>query len=137
MLSVIGVLLAAVAAGAIAGEWTPRELQGGSECIGWLSLSCAIWAEGHLLRAVLPRVEHDREYEELRYFGHVVQVQDRAEFDRLLERADGEIHQLADQVWVLSRIVDAKYRHVRRGLLFFVAAVALALSALAANELCG
>lgn len=137
LLSVVGLLLAALVAGAIADNWTPRELALIPELMFWAAIVAGVAGEADLLLAVLPHVEHDRSYTEARYFGHVVQMQDRAELRSCLDQADTELDQATDQIWWLSKIVDRKYAHVRRGMQLFAAGVGLAALALLLDCLVG
>jgi hypothetical protein len=130
LLSVIGIVAAALIGGAIAGDWTPQRLALASEIMGWSALVLVAVGETHLLLAVQPRIDHDREYREPRYFGHVVQMAGRDELREHLEQADGELEQAIDQIWAVGGIVHTKYRHVRYGLHFFAAGVVAAVVAL-------
>jgi Family of unknown function (DUF5706) len=130
LLSVIGIVAAALIGGAIAGDWTPQKLALAPEIMGWSALVLVAVAETHLLLAVLPRIEHDKEYRQPRYFGHVVQMAGRDELRERLEQADDELEQAVDQIWVVGGIVDTKYRHVRAGLQFFAAGVVVVVIAL-------
>lgn len=87
LLSVAGLFLGALSVGAIAGNWTPAALKIPAEPAFWLALALAAWGEVRLLRAVLPRVDHDKAYTEARYFGHVVQMRDREQLRACLEKA--------------------------------------------------
>ena len=137
LLSVAGLFLGALSVGAIAGNWTPAALKIPAEPAFWLALALAAWGEVRLLRAVLPRVDHDKAYTEARYFGHVVQMRDREQLRACLEKADTEFDEAVDQVWMVSRIVDKKYRHVRRGLQFLACGAGLALAALLTDLVIG
>jgi hypothetical protein len=130
LLSVIGIVAAALIGGAIAGDWTPQKLALAPEIMAWSAVLLVAVAETHLLLAVLPRIDHDKEYRQPRYFGHVVQMAGRDELRERLEQADGELEQAIDQIWVAGGIVDTKYRHVRYGLQFFAAGVVVAVVAL-------
>lgn len=130
LLSVAGLFLGALSAGAIAGNWTPAELKVPAEPAFWLALALAIGGEIRLLLAVLPRVDHDKNFTEARYFGHVVQMRDRKQLRACLEQADAELDQAVDQLWMVSGIVDKKYRHVRRGLQLLASGAGLGFLAL-------
>lgn len=130
LLSVTGLIIGALLAGAIAGNWTPERLDNAAEWAFWVGLVAIIAAELSLCLAVLPRVRHEKSKESLRYFGHVVQFESRVELATALAAADDEADRQIDQVFKLAEIVDRKYRYVWFGLagsfggaLLFAAAV--------------
>jgi MFS family permease len=116
LLSVTGLIIGALLAGAIAGNWNPERLDNAVEWAFWVGLAAIGAAEGSLCLAVLPRVQHEKTKETLRYFGHVVQFESRAELAAALAAADDEEDRQIDQVYKLSEIVDRKYRYVWFGL---------------------
>jgi Family of unknown function (DUF5706) len=135
LLSVVSILLGALLGGAIAGDWTPADLKCVLTVLFWIAVGLGMGAEGHLLAAVLPRVKHPKDATQVRYFGHVVQLEDDEELKRRLTDADGELEQLTDQVYVLSGIVDSKYQHVRTALQWLAAAVVLGFASVALNAI--
>lgn len=126
----LGVGFGAVLGGLLAGDWKPSD-QGNGEWAWWLGASLAMAAVGLAAAAVWPRYPRRDSADELHFWGDVASV---ASYKALSARLDEEAPvarvRTRNQLWVLSKVVAAKYRLVR---LSFVAAalavVAFAISA--------
>jgi MFS family permease len=133
LLGVVGLILGALLAGVIAGDWTPSNLGCAEEVVFWIGAAAAGTAEGLLCAAVIPRLKHDKDRDAVAYFGHVVQFDSEDEFIRALEKAPRG--RLADQIWHISRSVQTKYRLIQLGLLAFAGGLVLMAAALALHAL--
>lgn len=151
LLSASGVVAAALLAGAMSRDWDPSDLSAGvAQAMFWIGLVIAAAGVGALALAVKPRTKHAGTRNELAYFGHVVGYRSSGWFrrsatrtrenaagkqqllDDLLRIGDDTFERVVDQVWILSDIVDRKYRWVHRALLSFgVAALVCTAAALA------
>lgn len=133
LLGVVGLILGALLAGIIAGDWTPSRLGCAEEVIFWIGAAAAATAEGLLCAAVIPRLKHDKHRDAVAYFGHVVQFDSEDEFIRALDRVPQQ--RVADQIWHVSRIVQRKYRLIQLGLLAFAGGLLLMGAAVALDAL--
>jgi MFS family permease len=134
-----GVLLGAV----VGGTWSPANFDNGTaECVWWVGIVGAGLSILLLGLAVLPRVRHGAGRERLYYFGHVVQYRQRTwlgfprrglaptdEFLRDLRHPPTSLDRAADQIWVISGLVQTKYRLIRLALASQAAGVGLVLFA--------
>jgi hypothetical protein len=129
LLSVLGFGLGAIAAGAIAGNWSPSDLQGGAEALCWTGILLAVAAEGMLCWAVMPRLKGPGG---LQYFMHVAAYEDIPSLKQALKDADkAEDMQTrtVEQLWYLSRAARTKYRSIQVALALLAAgALAVTLS---------
>jgi hypothetical protein len=135
LLSVTGLIIGALLAGAIAGDWTPQKLDNTVEWAFWPGLLLIAAAEGALFLAVVPRIKHDKDKKKLRYFGHVVQFRDLDDLREALETADSEHDRLLDQVFVLAGIAETKFRFVWVGMVGLTTGSALCAAAVLLNTL--
>src|SRR4051794_18331127 len=80
LLGVNGILIAAVLAGVIAGNFTPGELTSWREPLFWIGAGGVLLAEALLCAAVFPKVSHPRHSPmPPRYFGHVARIATRSD----------------------------------------------------------
>jgi MFS family permease len=133
LLGVVGLLLGALLAGIIAGDWSPADLSCRSEVSFWIGAAVAVAAEGLLCAAVMPQLRHDKHRDHLTHFGHVVQFPDEGAFLNALPKADND--RVADQVWTLSRTVQIKYRFIQLGLLTFAGGLIVMVMAVGLDHL--
>jgi len=133
LLGVVGLILGALLAGIIAGDWTPNDLGCVEEVVFWLGAMGAATAEALLCAAVIPRLNHDKNREAVAYFGHVVQFESEEEFSRALDRVPRQ--RLTDQIWHISRIVQTKYRLIQLGLLALAGGLLLMAAAVLVDSL--
>jgi hypothetical protein len=130
-----GVLLGAV----VGGTWSPAHFDRGiAECLWWVGIAGASLSILLLGLAVLPRIRHGEGRERLYYFGHVVQYRPRTwlgfpaqgiapteEFFRDLRNPPDSLRRSGDQIWVISGLVQTKYRLIRLALASQAAGIGL------------
>jgi MFS family permease len=121
--SIVGLILGAFLAGAIAGDFTPQRFSDGIEWLFWTGVVLASAAEVALCLAVFPRRKPKGSKEELEYFAQVAQFKTIETFKAALLEAGNEFERLASQVYVLSKIVVHKYTLIRMALLMLAAGV--------------
>jgi MFS family permease len=121
--SIVGLILGALLAGAIAGDFSPQQFSNRVEWLFWTGVGLALAAEIALCSAIFPRIESMESREALLYFGHVAQFETRERFRSALLNADTEFERLTDQVYVLSKTVVRKYGLIRLGLFLLAAGV--------------
>jgi MFS family permease len=125
LFSVLGLILGALLAGAVAGRSSPERLSDSVQWLFWVGVSLALIAEAALCSAVLPRMKTNLPKEEVRFFVHVAQFEDRESLRTALLNAGSEYDRLVDQVYSLSKIIVRKYQFIR-----------LAIALLALSVLC-
>jgi MFS family permease len=116
LMSVLGLILGALLAGAVAGSFSPQPLHDSVEWIFWIGVSFAFAAEAALCSAVWPRLYALRPKENLRFFGHVAQFESTESLHLALQNVDSNYDRLVDQVYALSKIIVRKYQLVRSAL---------------------
>ncbi|WP_460366172.1 Pycsar system effector family protein [Actinocorallia lasiicapitis] len=148
LLGYSGVAFSVLASSALQGKWNPSNLNNhpATEWIFWAGLIFAAIGLFNIAWVLLPRTKHFGDRSKLAYFGHVVLYREkkgwrketRAKIDRngkdvladAISAASSESFQrTVDQVWVVSHIVDSKYKKIRRCLLCYGFAVALCITA--------
>ncbi len=137
LLGLGGVLLGVALAGFSAGDWSPHDLPAPTEWLFWIGFAAVLIRQFYFLLAVMPRVSHDRPFQEIRYFGHIAPLASREDLYIALAQVDMPYHHMVDQVWVLSRITDRKFFLIRRGLQVFSVGIVLAGIALLALSFAG
>jgi hypothetical protein len=149
MLGAAGLVLSVFLGSVIAGDWDPTQIGNGpAEATFWLGIALSVLGIVRLAAAVMPRTRHGEAREKLVYFGHVIQYRKpglavrqstrRRREAEAKEELRGAIvaaganrfERTVDQVWVISLIVQRKYRHVRAGLLLLGLSSALCVVAL-------
>lgn len=136
LLSVSAVVIGAIVAGAIAGDWTPADLSLGPEIAFWFALLGIVSGAAEFLRAVMPRTKHDAGRESARYFGHVVQMAGRDELTGHLSDGGGTTDHYVDQIWVLAGTVNSKYQCIRTGLVLTGLGLTVAVVSLIVDSIC-
>lgn len=112
LLSVNGILIAALLAAAIGGHFDPRSLWNDVEWLFWSGMTAILASEVLFCAAVFPRVWHPPSRGRPRYFGHVVEFASADALRREFERSEDPAERTVDELIVLSRIVVRKYRFV-------------------------
>lgn len=147
LLGAASLVLSVFLGAAVAGDWDPTEIgDGRAQAVLWGGISFAVLGVIRLGAAVMPQVKHDEAKEKLAYFGHVIQYWEggwalrrsaKAQSDAVgrdeLRAAIGlasrrRFDRTVDQVWVVSHIVQRKYRHIRRALWAFAVAGVLSVA---------
>ena len=134
LLSVVGLLLGAFLAGAIAGRLSPQRLRDSVEWMFWIGVAFALVAEAALCFAVLPRMRPRLPKESLRYFAHVAQFRTRDMFKSALEASDDEYERLVDQAYDLSKTVFRKYDLIRLALLALAVGILCCMTSVLLNH---
>jgi hypothetical protein len=128
LLSVFGLALVGLAHAAAFEEWDPRTL-GVYQWFLWAGVVFACAAIVALAMAVWPKLARPRGDEGLTYFGHVARhnkVEElNATLDREASRHPSATDHAAKRLFALSKIIDTKYRWIRRGMVLFGLAVPL------------
>jgi hypothetical protein len=128
LLSVFGLALVGLAHAAAFESWDPRTL-GVYQWILWLGVALACAALVALAGAVWPKLAHAKGDEGLTYFGHVARHKKVEELHAALDR-EASIHpsptdHAVKRLLAVSKIIDKKYRWIRRGMGLFALAVPL------------
>lgn len=131
-----GVVLAAVLAGIINGEWTPGDLEAWATWVfagGATAYAAAVVALGV---AVWPRIQHEEPTRAADYFGDIVNYkgeEKRPALREALRRGAANTERSTSQLVIISGIVWTKYR----GIQVAVACFGVSLAACATAVLLG
>ena len=110
LLAVNGILIAAVLAGIIAGDFAPGALSSWREPAFWCGAVAVLLSEALLCAAVFPQVWHPRESPvPPRYFGHVARIGTTQELRDALAHDDAT-DRAVSELFVLARVAVRKYR---------------------------
>lgn len=135
LFSLFGLLSGAVVYALLRDQWQPFELANGIEWLWWLGAGLGLAAIVTLGLAVYPVVDHPGDKRQVAYFGHVAQFKHRTEYlEAIANREGSEVERLRDQIWVLSKAVDGKYRHTRWAMRLFAAGVTSMLLAVGIDQ---
>lgn len=135
LLAVNGILIAAVLAGVIAGDFAPSELSSWGEEAFWAGAIGVLVSEALLCAAVFPQVHHPRKSAvPPRYFGHVARIPSRSALAKALEQEEDAADRAVDELYILSRSAVLKYRLIAAAEAALVGGViACAIAVLAAG----
>lgn len=124
LFGVFGLMAGSVIYAFVWNRWTPFELSNAVEWLWWGGFGLGLIAVGHLGWALYPVVDHPEDRSKVAYFGHVAKFETLGDFRRALsDRQQSETERLQDQIWVLSRAVDRKYRYTRWAMVLFASGV--------------
>jgi hypothetical protein len=128
LLSVFGLALVGLAHAAAFEQWDPRSL-GAYQWFLWTGVLFACASLVALAVSVWPRLSHGEEGEGIIYFGHVARHNRLEELHAALDR-EASVHpsptdHAVKRLLAVSKIIDAKYRWIRRGMGLFAVAVPL------------
>lgn len=118
LLGIVGLGLGATAGGLFAGDWSPFSLPNEVEWLWWLGATGSLLALVCLAGAVYPRTTRRgrNKSETVTYFGDILQFGTvEAASKALMESCTLDLARVSDQLLQVSRIVDRKYRLIRRG----------------------
>jgi hypothetical protein len=115
----IGVLLraflvavAVVAAGIIAGNWRPSNLDFSDQIVWWCGVALVVVALIRLVAALVPRTLHSKPPQGVpRYYADIASLSSADDLIAILDNAS-ESARIADQTYELSKIVVRKYRTI-------------------------
>lgn len=113
LLTATGAVIAAIVAGAVAGDWSPTRLTGWREMLWWVATAAAAAAVLLLAAAVYPRTKRLRASrpDTVTYYGDLASFKSHQELRAALEQsAVRDLDRLTDQVHQVGRIVVRKYR---------------------------
>ncbi|MFI0418077.1 Pycsar system effector family protein [Spongiactinospora sp. 9N601] len=133
LLGVTGVAVGAVLGGLFADSWRPAHL-GSAEWLWWCGTVLIGVSIALFLAVVYPRGTGGRSPKMVGYYGDAVRQRSAEGLLNALERsAQAEMEVLADQIYVMSKLVRTKYLLTRAGVWTFAVAAGLwLLSALRA-----
>lgn len=110
LLTAVGVAVTLLI-GLLTGHWSPTRLHAGIAWLWWLGAVALVVAIVALGSAVMPRIGHKGDPSTVTFFGHVNQLTDRARLKEHLRRSAADpLERGLDQLVVLSRIAQRKYR---------------------------
>ncbi|WP_066372021.1 Pycsar system effector family protein [Herbidospora mongoliensis] len=118
LLGVVGIGLGAVAAGLLAGSWSPFSLSNAVEWLWWVGIAAALGSVIVLAGAVYPQVVRTTDIETgtVMYFGDALRFTNTKDVAEALRRSSTlDLDRIADQIRRISVIVARKYRLVRTG----------------------
>jgi hypothetical protein len=120
-------IIAAVVAGAVAGDWSPTKLTVWSALLWWVSTGLVGLAVLLLAGAVYPRTSRRKNGppDLVAYYADVVRFSDHSALQAALEwSAHQDLDRLTDQVYHVCYIVRRKYRLIAAGMWTLLAATA-------------
>jgi hypothetical protein len=119
LLGVNGILVAAVLAGVIAGNFSPSDLSCWAEPLFWFGAAAVLLAEALLCAAVFPRVGHPQNSPSPvppRYFGDVARIDSCEQLAKALEQEEDAAERALNELFALSRVAVMKYRLIAAAL---------------------
>lgn len=128
---VLGLFVAAI----LAGSWTPLRLPVVAALLWWIGAGFAGLGVVLLCTCIYPNVGNQLTKQVLGYFGHINLYDTREELaEALREHAERPLDRLTDQLFVISRIVQRKYRFMRWGMQSLgIAVIAVSLAFVTAH----
>ncbi|MFJ8893568.1 Pycsar system effector family protein [Leifsonia sp. NPDC102414] len=131
LLAAAGVIVGALLAAFIAGDWTPAKLPSCVQWLWWIGAASGCAGLFSLATAVYPRTKYrgQRAPAVVTYFGDVVNTLPSELKERLIATAKASDARVLDQVVIVSSIVDRKYRGIQFGLWMFGACGVLCTAA--------
>jgi len=121
LFAAFGVVVAAVLAGIVSGDWAPADLAQLATVVFWLGTGAAVVSFVALAYTLWPRIEHEDLKVPISYFGHVraYRKADRAALRQALERGSQNDDRTIEQLAVISDIVHAKFVGIRCAIVLF------------------
>jgi hypothetical protein len=112
-----GIVVSALGVVLISEDWTPFALDDRFEWLWWFGLLLSGAGLSLLALAVVPRMRHSEDRLRVSYFGHVVAIGTREDLrDAVAAAASNPLDRVVDQLFVVSRIVERKYRLTRNAM---------------------
>jgi hypothetical protein len=128
LLASSGVVISVVLGGAIGGDWSPSDLDGGARIVWWVGVAVAAFGIASLGYAVFPRLLKSTEGR-LTYFEDVLRFADVYEFGKALTAEESRGDRDVEQLFRLSTVVHRKYAAVRVAMGSLLLAVVLCAAA--------
>jgi hypothetical protein len=122
-----GVIVVAVLAGIIGGDWKPADLATGATAIFVIGAVCAGSAFSALIIGLWPKTKHNQTTGPVNYFGDVIIYKKKPD-DQLktaLENGAKSNNRERNQLLIVSGIVQRKYRAVQVAIVTFAIAIVL------------
>jgi hypothetical protein len=128
-------VVAALSIGLLAGRgWSPAELSPGAQVLFWTGCSMLMASGVFLGMTLYPREVRDDHPGRLLYFGHVNAFATPGELTEALQAVETDTEsRIIEQLFTVSRLVQAKFRMTRRALIALGAGTALCIAAVAVN----
>ena len=124
--------------GLLTGHWSPTRLAAGVQWLWWVGAAALILGVVLLGAAVIPRTRHDGDPSTVTYFGHVVRLTDRPRLVQHLRRsAATPLDRSVDQLVMLSRIAQRKFRCTQLAMLLLAGAAVSMAAAVVVNTMIG
>lgn len=114
LLSVSGILIAALLAAVLAGHFEPKQLDNKVEWLFWTGAVCLLAAEALLCAAVFPRYKRRRPSPSPRYFGDIVGLS-RQQLEEALAKPEDPSERALDELARLAPVALNKYRLIAAG----------------------
>ena len=135
LLAGVGVVAGALLAGLLNGKWTPFSLDSRVEWAWWLGLGAASGGIFSIAAAVYPYTGRDTALHAgpPMYYGDVAAYKDVDAFRKAIADTPSIQDRLVDQTFQISKIVQRKYKLLRRGLLLLLLAVVACVTAMVIN----
>jgi Family of unknown function (DUF5706) len=124
----MAVTTSAVTAGFFAGDWAPGSLAMAYELIWFAGVACALLALVLIAAAAITKAgQHGAgPAERLSFYGHAAKFRSADELTEALQNAHpDDLARVGERLWHVSRLLSAKKRLLRVGLVVAAAAVAL------------
>ena len=127
LFAAMAVTTGAVAAGFFAGDWSPESLGVGYRVLWFAGVLAGLAALGCIAAAAITRggQRGSGSPERLAFHGHAAKFGSERELIAALARAGDDLDRIGERLWHLSRILSAKRRLLRAGIVCVGIAVAL------------
>jgi hypothetical protein len=130
-----GVMLSVVFTGLMTGPWSPSSLGLPFAGLFWIGIASALVGVALVGASIFPRTGNSSRHGCITYFGHAVGCDSIEELHSRLERTVADhMDRDEEQLYVISRIVDRKYRLMQWALVLFLVALILSLGAVAVGS---
>jgi len=118
LLAAAGVVLGAIVAAVVAGDWSPFDLRPSVQWLWWAGSTAGIASLVAFAYSVYPRTTYrgQRPPSIVAYYGDVVSTPEDQLEERLVETATAAGSRSLDQLKIISEIVDKKFRGIQIGL---------------------
>ncbi|MHB8243029.1 MAG: Pycsar system effector family protein [Solirubrobacteraceae bacterium] len=113
LFAAFGVVVAAVLAGLIAGDWSPEDLGRVATVIFWMGSGCASASFLALGYALWPRIRHEEADGSASYYAHVHMYEDLNALRTALKQGAESGGRTVEQLKVVSDIAWSKYVGIR------------------------
>jgi hypothetical protein len=128
-------VVAALSIGLLAGRgWSPADLTSAAQVLFWAGCATLMASGVFLGMTLYPREVTDDHPGRLLYFGHVNAFPTPGELTRALQGVETDTEsRIIEQLFTVSRLVQAKFRMTRRALIALGGGTALCIAAVVVN----